>query len=94
MELELVEPLRMLFKDEVRQVGLELGLAEEMVWRHPFPGLGLAIRIIGEVTTERLDAVRAADSILLEEVRKAVSTGTLAVFCGAAGDSLRLCSGR
>ena len=71
MELELVEPLRMLFKDEVRQVGLELGLAEEMVWRHPFPGPGLAIRIIGEVTTERLDAVRAADSILLEEVRKA-----------------------
>ncbi|MGI9658020.1 MAG: glutamine-hydrolyzing GMP synthase, partial [Gaiellaceae bacterium] len=71
MELELVEPLRMLFKDEVRRVGVELGLAEEMVWRHPFPGPGLAIRIIGEVTKERLDALRAADAILLDEVRKA-----------------------
>ena len=71
MELELVEPLRLLFKDEVRRVGVELGLAEEMVWRHPFPGPGLAIRIIGEVTRERLDAVRAADAILLDEVRKA-----------------------
>ena len=71
MELELVEPLRMLFKDEVRRVGIELGLAEEMVWRHPFPGPGLAIRIIGEVTRERLDALRAADAILLDEVRKA-----------------------
>ena len=71
MELELVEPLRHLFKDEVRRVGIELGLAEEMVWRHPFPGPGLAIRIIGEVTEERLDALRAADSILLEEVRRA-----------------------
>ena len=71
MELELVEPLRLLFKDEVRRVGVELGLAEDMVWRHPFPGPGLAIRIIGEVTNERLDALRAADAILLEEVRKA-----------------------
>ena len=71
MDLELVEPLKLLFKDEVRRVGVELGLAEELVWRHPFPGPGLAIRIIGEVTTERLDALRAADSILLEEVRKA-----------------------
>ncbi len=71
MELDLVEPLRLLFKDEVRRVGLELGLAEEMVWRHPFPGPGLAIRIIGEVTQERLDALRAADAILLEEVREA-----------------------
>ena len=71
MQLELVEPLRLLFKDEVRRVGIELGLAEEMVWRHPFPGPGLAIRIIGEVTRERLDAVRAADAILLDEVCKA-----------------------
>lgn len=71
MELELVEPLRLLFKDEVRRVGIELGLAEEMVWRHPFPGPGLAIRIIGDVTFERLEALRAADAILLEEVKKA-----------------------
>jgi GMP synthase (glutamine-hydrolysing) len=71
MNLELVEPLRMLFKDEVRRVGEELGLADEMVWRHPFPGPGLAIRIIGEVTAERLEIVREADAILLEEVRRA-----------------------
>jgi GMP synthase (glutamine-hydrolysing) len=71
MDLELVEPLRMLFKDEVRRVGEELGLADEMVWRHPFPGPGLAIRIIGEVTGERLEIVREADAILLEEVRRA-----------------------
>jgi GMP synthase (glutamine-hydrolysing) len=71
MDLELVEPLRMLFKDEVRRVGEELGLPDEMVWRHPFPGPGLAIRIIGEVTPERLEILRGADAILLEEVRRA-----------------------
>jgi GMP synthase (glutamine-hydrolysing) len=71
MDLELVEPLRMLFKDEVRRVGEELGLPEDMVWRHPFPGPGLAIRIIGEVTEERLEILREADAILLEEVRRA-----------------------
>jgi GMP synthase (glutamine-hydrolysing) len=71
MDLDLVEPLRMLFKDEVRRVGEELGLPEEMVWRHPFPGPGLAIRIIGEVTEERLRILREADAILLEEVRRA-----------------------
>jgi GMP synthase (glutamine-hydrolysing) len=71
MDLELVEPLRMLFKDEVRRVGEELGLPEEMVWRHPFPGPGLAIRIIGDVTEERLEILREADAILLEEVRRA-----------------------
>jgi GMP synthase (glutamine-hydrolysing) len=71
MRMELVEPLRLLFKDEVRRVGEELGLPERMVWRHPFPGPGLAIRIIGDVTQDRLDTLRAADSILLEEVRKA-----------------------
>ena len=71
MEMELVEPLRMLFKDEVRRVGEELGLPERMVWRQPFPGPGLAIRIIGDVTRERLDVLRDADAILQEEVRKA-----------------------
>jgi len=71
MDLELVEPLRMLFKDEVRRVGEELGLPEEMVWRHPFPGPGLAIRIVGEVTEERLETLREADAILLEEIRRA-----------------------
>jgi GMP synthase (glutamine-hydrolysing) len=71
MDLELVEPLRMLFKDEVRRVGEELGLPDDMVWRHPFPGPGLAIRIIGDVTEERLELLREADSILLEEVRRA-----------------------
>jgi GMP synthase (glutamine-hydrolysing) len=71
MEMELVEPLRQLFKDEVRRVGEELGLPERMVWRHPFPGPGLAIRIIGEVTPERLEILREADAILLEEIRRA-----------------------
>ena len=71
MEMELVEPLRLLFKDEVRRVGEELGLPERMVWRQPFPGPGLAIRIIGEVTHERLEILREADAILQEEVRRA-----------------------
>ena len=71
MELSLIEPLRDLFKDEVRSVGEELGLPEEIVWRQPFPGPGLAVRIIGEVTRERLDILRAADAILLEEIRRA-----------------------
>jgi GMP synthase (glutamine-hydrolysing) len=72
LELELVEPLRMLFKDEVRAVGAELGLPERLVWRQPFPGPGLAIRIVGgEVNRERLDILRAADSVLQEEIRAA-----------------------
>ncbi len=71
MRMELVEPLRLLFKDEVRRVGEELGLPERMVWRHPFPGPGLAIRIIGDVTEERLEILRVADAVLLEEVRRA-----------------------
>jgi GMP synthase (glutamine-hydrolysing) len=71
MEMELVEPLRLLFKDEVRRVGEELGLPERMVWRQPFPGPGLAIRIIGEVARERLEILREADAILQEEIRRA-----------------------
>jgi len=71
MQLELVEPLRELFKDESRQVGVELDLPREMVMRQPFPGPGLAVRILGEVTNERLETLRAADSIVLEEIRKA-----------------------
>ncbi len=71
MEFKLVEPLRTLFKDEVREIGQALGLPEEWVWRHPFPGPGLAIRIIGAVTKERLDTLRAADSIVIEELRRA-----------------------
>ena len=71
MQFELVEPLRDLFKDEVRAVGEELGLPPEIVWRQPFPGPGLAIRIIGDVTRERLDILRAADAIILDEVRRA-----------------------
>jgi GMP synthase (glutamine-hydrolysing) len=71
IDFDLVEPLRLLFKDEVRRVGEELGLPERMVWRQPFPGPGLAIRIIGDVTEERLEILREADAILQEEVRRA-----------------------
>ena len=71
VDFDLVEPLRLLFKDEVRRVGEELGLPERMVWRQPFPGPGLAIRIIGEVTRERLEILREADAILQDEVRRA-----------------------
>jgi len=71
MKLELIEPLRELFKDEVRQVGIELGLSRELVMRQPFPGPGLAVRILGEVSPERLEILRSADAILLEEIRKA-----------------------
>jgi GMP synthase (glutamine-hydrolysing) len=71
MRMQLVEPLRLLFKDEVRRVGEELGMPERMVWRQPFPGPGLAIRIIGQVTAERLEILRAADTILQDEIRRA-----------------------
>lgn len=71
MKLKLIEPLRELFKDEVRAVGEELGLSEEICWRHPFPGPGLAIRCLGEVTPERLAILREADAIVLEEIKKA-----------------------
>ncbi len=95
MKLELVEPLRYLFKDEVRLVGLELGLAEEMVYRQPFPGPGLAIRVMGAITREKLDTLRAADWIVMDEIKAndlyrdlwqsfAVLTDTMSV--GVVGD--------
>ncbi len=71
MHLKLVEPLRELFKDEVRALGRELGLPEHFIWRHPFPGPGLAIRIPSEVTPEKLEVLRKADAIYLDEIRKA-----------------------
>jgi len=71
MSLRLLEPLRSLFKDEVRQVGLALGLPEDVVWRQPFPGPGLAVRIIGEVSRERLDILKAADWIVMNEIKNA-----------------------
>ena len=69
MKLHVIEPLRMLFKDEARAAGLTLGLPEDWVWRHPFPGPGLAVRVLGEITRERLDTLRHADAIFLEELR-------------------------
>jgi GMP synthase (glutamine-hydrolysing) len=71
LAFELVEPLRLLFKDEVRAVGEELGLPHDIVWRQPFPGPGLAVRIVGEVTPERAEILRAADAIVVEEIRRA-----------------------
>jgi GMP synthase (glutamine-hydrolysing) len=71
MKFELLEPLRYLFKDEARAVGAALGLPDEIVWRQPFPGPGLAVRILGEVTWDRLERLREADAILLDELRRA-----------------------
>jgi GMP synthase (glutamine-hydrolysing) len=71
MALEVVEPLQRLFKDEVRRVGAELGIPEDILWRHPFPGPGLAVRVVGTVDRERLDTLRRADAIFLEELRAA-----------------------
>src|SRR5579875_1875608 len=71
MKPKLIQPLRELFKDEVRELGRKLGLPEDMVRRHPFPGPGLAIRIPGEITGEKLDILRKADAIFIEEIRNA-----------------------
>jgi GMP synthase (glutamine-hydrolysing) len=71
MGLKLIEPVRELFKDEVRRLGIELGLDEEFVWRHPFPGPGLAVRILGEVTPQRVEILQNADDIVIDEIRRA-----------------------
>jgi len=70
MRFELVEPLRQLFKDEVRQVGLEMGVDEDFIWRQPFPGPGLAVRVLGAITPERLELARKADAIVVEEIKR------------------------
>jgi GMP synthase (glutamine-hydrolysing) len=70
MKFKLIEPLRYLFKDEVRKIGLELGVPRDLIYRQPFPGPGLAIRIVGEVTEEKLEVLRKADAIVREEIKK------------------------
>jgi GMP synthase (glutamine-hydrolysing) len=82
MDFELVEPLKLLFKDEVRRIGTELGLPDSIIWRQPFPGPGLAIRCLGEITWERLETLREADAIFVEELRKAnmLKLGTQQAF--------------
>jgi GMP synthase (glutamine-hydrolysing) len=87
MQFELVEPLRYLFKDEVRAVGEELGLPESLVWRQPFPGPGLTVRCLGEVTPERVSRLRAADAILLEELSRAGYLGKYRSSSGSTGSS-------
>lgn len=71
MKLKLIEPLRELFKDEVRELGMALGIDEELVWRHPFPGPGLAIRVLGALSKRSLDILREADDIMIQEIRAA-----------------------
>ena len=91
MGFELIEPLRDLFKDEVRRLGLQLGLPEDIVWRHPFPGPGLAVRCLGEVTKPRLDTLREADAIVVEEIKQAglVSQDVAGLRRAAAGAERR-----
>src|SRR5690606_840194 len=98
MKMKLVEPLRELFKDEVREMGLELGLPYDMVYRHPFPGPGLGVRILGEVKKEYADILREADAIFLEDLRNAAwyhkTSQAFAVFIpqkavGVVGDARR-----
>ncbi len=82
MNLKLIEPFRELFKDEVRAVGRELGLPEDLIWRHPFPGPGLAVRVLGEITRERLTLLREADAIFVEEIQEGRTLpGHLAGVC-------------
>ena len=71
MHLELIEPLRELFKDEVRELGAKLAVPDTILWRHPFPGPGLAVRILGEVTADRVALLQEADAIAMEEIRRA-----------------------
>lgn len=94
MNLKLIEPLRELFKDEVRELGKELGLPDEIVYRQPFPGPGLAIRVIGEVNEEDLNILREADAIVLEEIKSWYIQRPMAVFCSAPSYTDSWCYGR
>ena len=90
MKLRLIEPLRELFKDEVRVLGKELGLPDDVVHRHPFPGPGLAIRILGAVTLPRVDMLREADAVFLDELKaQGLYRTNVAGVCRVAADSYR-----
>ncbi len=91
---EIIEPLRDLFKDEVRKAGLELGIPDNLVFRQPFPVLGLGIRIIGDVTAEKVQMVQDADAIWREEIAKAGYKEVNAVLCGTDQHAFRRCYGR
>ena len=88
---EIIEPLRDLFKDEVREAGTQLGIPHELVWRQPFPGPGLAVRVIGEITKEKLDLLRESDAIFYEEIANARLESSVsqyfAVLTGVMGDA-------
>lgn len=94
MEFELIEPINTLFKDEVRKLGIELGIPEHLVWRQPFPGPGLGIRVLGEITEDKLEIVRESDAILRQVIREEGLERNLAILHSVTKHSISRCYGR